>query len=57
MHTEPLRYERAVLEIPVVERPVRVQTVGARPAAAHHADADPDGQLGELGGGQDRVAR
>jgi hypothetical protein len=34
VHTEPVRYERAVLEIPVVERPVRVQTVGARPAAA-----------------------
>jgi hypothetical protein len=37
VHTEPLRYERAVLEIPVVERPVRVQTVGARPAAASRA--------------------
>ena len=39
VHTEPVRYERAVLEIPVVERPVRVQTVGARPAAASRASS------------------
>ena len=37
VHTETVRYERAVLEIPVVERPVRVQTVGARPAASSRA--------------------
>jgi len=39
VHTEPVRYERAVLEIPVVERPVRVQTVVARPATASRASS------------------
>ena len=39
VHTETVRYERAVLEIPIVERPARVQTVGARPAAPSRASS------------------